>query len=229
MIREMIRVSSLHLQTLRELDFNNTILFDCHKITDYGEPLNIWRWLFNHYSEHIPMSHFQIESNFKACVEDMFRTNEFKYQKLLKTMDMYDPLNPYHITEEHTLGSKVGKQTTTPSGITKVQDKSTSMDNLTPQVTDESETSYINAKTEVTYDHDVSETFEDKTLNNLSSSQKRFDSRKGNIGNQTLSDLMNKERESALNFNLIDIICKDIIDMTCLKIYSPVNWTERID
>lgn len=219
-------MSSIKLLTLRELDFNNTILFDCHKINEYGEPLNIWRWLFNNYSEHIPMRSFQIESNFKRAVEDMFHTNEFKYQKLLKTMQMYEPLDPYHITEEHTGGNKMSTQTSTPEGKEIVTNFETSMDNLTHKETSSSETTYDNAKTKITFDNNVSETFEDKTLDGLTSSSKRYDKRTGNIGNHALSDLVDKERDSVLNFNLVDIICKDIIKLTCLQIFSLGDETE---
>lgn len=218
---------SVKLNTLRELEFNNMILVDCHKISEYGEPLLIWRHLYNKYSERTPLREFQIESAFKVACEDLFHVNEWKYQKLLKTMEMYDPTSPYHIKEEHTLGAKQGKMTTTPNGTTTTTNKQTSMDNPnTLNITDSSETSYDNANTKVEYEHNISETFEDKTLSNLASSSKKYDSRTGNIGNHAFSDLMDKERESIMNFNLIDIICKDIIDKTCLKIFSLVDYTD---
>ena len=48
---------------------------------------------------------------------------------------------------------------------------------------------------------------------------KRKSKLSGNIGNHSFSELMEKERKTA-NFALIDEIAKDIINVTCYKIFK---------
>ena len=59
----------------------------------------------------------------------------------------------------------------------------------------------------------------DETFNGLTSSMKRKSKLSGNIGNHSFSELMEKERKTA-NFTLLDEIAKDIINVTCYKIFK---------
>lgn len=201
------------------LNFDNNVLVDCKdiEIISNGNHVELWMYFMNKYSKRTPIGVYQIEQYFKTAVEILFKANNFKYTRLLNTQIDYDVLSPYHIKEEHVTGSKVGNTTTTPNITNETTSKETSFDDLNPKVASV-DTSVSSGSTTTEVNHNISETFEadNKELTNLANSEKRFDSRTGNIGNHANSDLISKERTVA-NFVLWDIVCKDIVDYTCYK------------
>lgn len=209
--------------TLLNAKIPNTFLERIPDITDYGDPVMIWRYLIAKYGEHelldviaedlaigIPLM-FQM-------VEAMFAANRFKYQRYLNTMIDYDVLSPYSIYEEHVTGNKIGKTVNTNNmNVTEVNSE-TSYESTTFKDAYKTVTT-PEGSSSVEIERDISETFEDKSLSELSSSEHKFNSRKGNIGNHSNSDLIDKERKTA-NFSLWEIICADILDITCYKIFT---------
>lgn len=205
--------------TFKDLNFNLNVLVDCENIDriSNGNPVDLWLYFMNKYSMRTPIGAYQTESYFKTAVEILFKANSFKYNRLLETQIDYDVLSPYHIKEEHVIANKIGNTTTTPNITNETTSKETSFDNLNPQLSSiDSTVSSGSTTTEIS--HNISETFDtdNKQLSNLANSEKRLDSRKGNIGNHANSDLISKERKVA-DFVLWNIVCKDIVDYTCYK------------
>ena len=205
--------------TFEDLHFDYNVLIDCKDINriSNGNHVELWLYFMAKYSKRTPFEAFQTEHYFKTAVEILFKANNFKYTRLLNTQINYDVLSPYHIKEEHVTGSKIGSTKATPNITNETTSKETSFDNLTPKVASV-DTSISSGSTTTEVNHNISETFEtdNKELTNLANSEKRFDSRTGNIGNHANSDLISKERTVA-NFVLWDIVCKDIVDYTCYK------------
>ena len=205
--------------TFKDLNFDLNVLVDCENINriSNGNPVDLWLYFMNKYSMRTPIGAYQTESYFKTAVEILFKANSFKYNRLLETQIDYDVLSPYHIKEEHVIANKIGNTTTTPNITNETTSKETSFDNLNPQLSSiDSTVSFGSTTTEIS--HNISETFDtdNKQLSNLANSEKRLDSRKGNIGNHANSDLISKERKVA-EFVLWNIVCKDIVDYTCYK------------
>lgn len=205
--------------TFKDLNFDLNVLVDCENIDriSNGNPVDLWLYFMNKYSMRTPIGVYQTESYFKTAVEILFKANSFKYNRLLETQIDYDVLSPYHIKEEHVIANKIGNTTTTPNITNETTSKETSFDNLNPQLSSiDSTVSSGSTTTEIS--HNISETFDtdNKQLSNLANSEKRLDSRKGNIGNHANSDLISKERKVA-DFVLWNIVCKDIVDYTCYK------------
>lgn len=209
----------LYEKSFDYLGFSPDVLIDCKDIQalSFGNHTNLWNYFMMKYSQRTPIRVYQIESYFKASLEVLFTANNYKYKRLLETQMNYDILSPYNIKEEHVVTSKTGKTKTSPNLTNEVTEKETSFDNLTPKLANV-ETSTSSGTTTTEIEHTVSEVFEtdNKTLNDVANSEKRLDSRKGNIGNHANSDLISKERKVA-DFTLWDIICKDIVDYTCYK------------
>lgn len=205
--------------TFKDLNFDLNVLVDCENIDKIsnGNHVELWLYFMNKYSMRTPIGVYQTESYFKTAVEMLFKANSFKYNRLLETQIDYDVLSPYHIKEEHVIANKIGNTTTTPNITNETTSKETSFDNLNPQLSSiDSTVSSGSTTTEIS--HNISETFDtdNKQLSNLANSEKRLDSRKGNIGNHANSDLISKERKVA-DFVLWNIVCKDIVDYTCYK------------
>lgn len=206
------------LKTLSELNFNRAILISCKDIEDYGDYHDIWDYLIKKYGIYKPLPLFQDYSEFKEAVEVMFLANDYKYKRLLKTLVDYDFLKPYNIEEEHLIGEKHANTKDTQNGSSTVDNSETSFDNLTLQPTSASTTTLNGVNTEHSYTNKVSENYKDETFTELTDSVKRKDSRTGNIGNHAISDLVEKERKVA-NYRLWDEIARDILDLTCYKIF----------
>lgn len=205
--------------TFKDLNFDLNVLVDCENIDKIsnGNHVELWLYFMNKYSMRTPIGVYQTEPYFKTAVEMLFKANSFKYNRLLETQIDYDVLSPYHIKEEHVIANKIGNTTTTPNITNETTSKETSFDNLNPQLSSiDSTVSSGSTTTEIS--HNISETFDtdNKQLSNLANSEKRLDSRKGNIGNHANSDLISKERKVA-DFVLWNIVCKDIVDYTCYK------------
>ena len=216
MIMEMNEIKA---KPFEQLNFSPTILRGCKDIDLFtnNSPEDLWKYFYNKYSMRTPIELYQIEDYFKFSIEVLFLANNYKYKRLLDTLVNYDVLSPYNIKEEYVKGSRIGNTKQKPNTVTSLENKETSFDNLSPKLTStSSETVTGENITEI--NHSVSETYDtdNKTLVNLASSDKKLISRKGNIGNHTNSDLIEKERQVA-NFALWDIICMDIIEHTCYK------------
>lgn len=205
---------------LNEVTFSYEVLNDCKNITDYGTPQEIWGLLVTKYGTHVPMVCYQSGPQFKHICEIVFCTFEYKYKRLKETLREYDPSKPYLIEEERYMGEKRSGETSTPSGKQVNTNKGTTYDNTGDlKLKEENEVSYEGYKVESEYKNNVSETFKDETFNGLTSSMKRKSKLSGNIGNHSFSELMEKERKTA-NFTLLDEIAKDIINVTCYKIFK---------
>lgn len=205
--------------TFKDLNFDLNVLVDCENIDKIsnGKHVELWLYFMNKYSMRTPIGVYQTESYFKTAVEILFKANSFKYNRLLETQIDYDILSPYHIKEEHVTASKIGNTISSPNLTNETTSKETSFDDLNPKLSSvDSTVSSGSTTTEIS--HNISETFDtdNKQLNNLANSEKRLDSRKGNIGNHANSDLISKERTVA-DFVLWNIVCKDIVDYTCYK------------
>lgn len=206
------------LKTLYELAFDRSILKDCKNISSYGDYKSIWDYIINKYGIYKPLPIFQDYTEFKNAVDVMFLANDYKYSRLAKTLIDYDFMKPYNIEEEHIIGEKHSNTKDTQNGSSTVSDSETSFDNLTLNPTTSSTTTLNGVNTEHTYTSSVSETYKDETFSDLTDSMKRKDSRTGNIGNHAISDLAGKERNIA-NFRLWDEIARDILNLTCYKIF----------
>ena len=205
---------------LNEVTFSYEVLNDCKNITDYGTPQEIWGFLITNYGTHVPMVCYQSEPQFKHICEIVFCTYEYKYKRLKETLREYDPSKPYLIEEERYMGEKRSGETSTPSGKQVNTNKGTTYDNTGElKLKEENEVSYEGYKVESEYKNNVSDTFAEETFNGLTSSMKRKSKLSGNIGNHSFSELMEKERKTA-KFSLIDEIAKDIINVTCYKIFK---------
>lgn len=222
------------IKTLQDLNFPPRIFAFCEDIELFTEnaPERLFWYLIFKYGLRKPLKMFQAMSEFKEAAEIIFLANNSKYKKLFATLVDYNPFEPYNIVEEHVTGetysketvTPTGSSTTTPNGSVTTAKSETSFDDLSPKLADEevttynnSETTSFNNQTTKEYANNISDSFEGKTLNNLSNSSHSYDSRRGNIGNHVYADIIRKEREQAM-FTLWDIIAKDIIDLTCYKI-----------
>ena len=205
---------------LNEVGFSYEVLNNCRNINDYGTPQEIWGFLVTNYGTHVPMSCYQTGAQFKYICEIIFYTYEYKYKRLKETLGEYDPTKPYLMEEERYVGEKRSGETSTPSGKQVNTNKGTTYDNTGElKLKEENEINYVGYKVESEYKNNVSDTFEDESFNGLTSSLKRKSKLSGNIGNHSFSELMNKERNTA-KFSLIDEIAKDIINVTCYKIFK---------
>lgn len=205
---------------LNEVTFSYEVLNNCKNITDYGTPQEIWGFLITNYGTHVPMVAYQSGAQFKYICEIIFYTYEYKYKRLKETLKEYDPTKPYLMEEERYIGEKRSGETSTPSGKQVNTNKGTTYDNTSDlKLKEENEVSYVGYKVESEYKNNISESFEDETFNGLTSSIKRKGKLSGNIGNHSFSELMKKERKTA-KFSLIDEIAKDIISVTCYKIFK---------
>lgn len=205
---------------LDDSDFPYTVLSNCKNVEQLGGAQNIWERLLYTKGHYTLLEKYKYFRHFHDAVENLFLANEFKYLHLLGTVtNDYDPLDPYHITEEHAVGKKQSDNTVTPSGTQTTNEYETSFDNLNPKLTGKSETEFNNFETTNSFSNNVSESFKDVNMTDLTSSEKKFVSRVGNIGNHALTDLIDKERKSVM-FTLWDVICDDIVDLTCYKIFD---------
>ena len=205
---------------LNEVDFSYEVLSECENINDYGTPQEIWNYLLMKYGTHVPMYCYQSNTQFKFACEILFSANEYKYKRLKETLKDYDATKPYIIDEDRYIGEKRSGETSTPSGKQINTNKGTTYDNTSDlKVREEDEVRYEGYKVENEYKNNISENFQAETFSGLTSSMKRKSKLSGNIGNHSFSELMEKERKTA-NFALIDEIAKDIINVTCYKIFK---------
>lgn len=198
-------------------------------ISEYGGAQDLWDFITNRYGEKKILSNFlshtedafgfykPYEEAVNRATQLIFKCYANKYEKLKNLDSSYDPFSPYNIQEEHATGNKQSKMTNQKGSGVETSDYETSFDNLTPKQTAKS-TSSTNGSDSTYFENNVSETFKDNTMNGLSSSEKKYSSRVGNIGNHVHADIIRKELE-IMNFSLWNEIAKDFTAELCYKIF----------
>lgn len=197
---------------------------------------SFWRYLQNQYGEHrllweytlqdqspssahgLPVRYLPRIPRITNALISIFDANNPKYIRLLNSLNKtYDPLEPYNVFSEDSSGAEHAKLSTTYGQHTDTN-KETSMDSTTQQPS--SETTVGSHTDDVVGEHNMSVTFEAETLgstfDDISHAKGR---RKGNLGNMSYADLIDKEVKLSVN-NLYDIISRDITDMICYKIFA---------
>ena len=163
-------------------------------------------------------NHYQPSNpKINGALTSIFLANDAKYNRLLSSLNnKYDVLAPYNIQEEHSTGSKISNYNTDYKQRTD-ESFETSMDSTTQQP---SAKEVIGSHKDVfSHDNNVSTTFNGSTFeDNSTSTEHTKDSRVGNIGNHSFAELIEKEIRLT-RYNLWDIVCNDIIDMICYKIF----------
>lgn len=206
------------LKTLDELNFSDDVLLHCRNIVHLvGSPQQFWAYFIEKFGHYTPMPRYQDETSFTRCCEYLFLANFDKFNKLYDTILDYDILSPYNIQEEHLIGERHSNVSNSQTATSSNQNRDTSMDNLTSNPTTSSNSNATVSNT-TSRGNDVADGFKSTILEHLSDSERRLSSRSGNIGNHSFSELVDKERKTA-NYVFYDIICQDILDITCLKIF----------
>ena len=144
-------------------------------------------------------------------------SNHEKYDRLAKSLKKdYNVLAPYNIEEEHSAGADYSKLSTTYASHTDT-DKESSMDSST--LVAKASTDYGTHTDTIDHDHDRSVQFKGNVWDSgMSEIEHKADSRIGNIGNHSFSELIEKELKLA-RYNLWDIISHDLLDNICLKFF----------
>lgn len=191
--------------------------------SEYGTAKDFWEFMCMKYADRrlLPQYSVQDENDVFAVelskrIQHILTANEFKYHKLLQTMEEYDPLKPYNIQEEHLTATKIDKQKTTPDVNETTGMYETSFDSQSVKLAGENR-AHTTGSTTLEYDNTITESFEDKTLTG-NSTVKNYNSRIGNIGNHTYADIVNKERQSAY-FSFWEILATDILSEITFRIF----------
>lgn len=202
--------------------------------SSFGSSTEFWRFFEQKYGIHYLLPEYTIytstppwlmenhyqPSNVKIneALTSIFLANDSKYSRLIASLNSkYSVLEPYNIHEEHSTGLKQSKRT---DGFAQRTDSSyeTSMDSTTQQPTSQF-TSGLHNDT-VSYENNVSTEFNGTAFEPQSTSTEHTkDSRIGNIGNHSFAELIEKEIKLT-RYNLWDLVCNDIIDMICYKIFA---------
>lgn len=193
----------------------------------WGSKTDFWKYFITKYGHYRIMQQYTEEVNdmliceptdFNKGVYPVLIANHQKYDRLAKALKKdYDVLEPYAVDEEHSEGNKSSKSNMFYAQHTDTTSES-SMDD-TQHLYPASEVEYGQHTDYIERTHDQSTTFKDTTFESGSDeTHHRKDYRHGNIGNQTQADLIEKEIELA-RFNFWDIVCKDILDAVCLKLF----------
>lgn len=194
--------------------------------TDWGNRTDFWKYFITHYGHYRIMYEYCEEVNdtlvcnhldFNKGAYPVLMSNHEKYDRLAKSLKAnYDVLSPYNIEEEHSTGNKSSK-TTMHYAEHEDKNKESSMDNTT--LYDASSTLYSMHDDTVDREHNQSTTFKNDTFEpNSDETSHTKDSRIGNIGNHSFSELIEKELKLA-RYNLWDIISHDLLDNICLKYF----------
>lgn len=201
---------------------------------NFGTPTDFWRFFEEKYGIHYLLPEYtiytstppwQMENHYQpsnpkinGALTSIFLSNDAKYNRLLSSLNnKYDVLAPYNIQEEHSTGEKISKQTMDNKQRTD-NDYETSMDSTSLQQT--GQTQIGSHADELYYENNVKTSFAGNDFEDGSTSTKHTkDSRVGNIGNHSFAELIEKEVKLA-RYNLWDIVCNDIIDMICYKIFA---------
>lgn len=210
----------------------NTLFNSITTPDGFGDKTTFWRYLQQKFGEHrllwqytvqYPTPTFRVRRynpdnvRVNSALISLFAANDMKYKRLLSSLNTkYNVLAPYNIEEEHSEGSK-SSLTTMTYGERTANEKETSNDDLTAKLKGQSVVE--------TYDdtidrsHDQSIPYKDGSLGeDFDEASHKKDSRIGNIGNHSFAELIEKEVELS-RINFWDIVCKDITDMVCLKMF----------
>ena len=194
--------------------------------TDWGNQTDFWKYFITHYGHYRIMYDYTENSNdtlicdpldFNKGAHPVLVANREKYNRLAKSLKKdYDVLAPYNIEEEHSAGADYGKLSTTYAQHIDT-DAESSMDSSA--LINKNQTTYGSHTDDVTHEHDRSVKFKNSTFeSNVAEIEHKADSRVGNIGNHSFSELIEKELKLA-RYNLWDIISHDLLDNICLKFF----------
>ena len=194
--------------------------------TDWGNQTDFWKYFITHYGHYRIMYDYTENSNdtlicdpldFNKGAHPVLVANREKYNRLAKSLKKdYNVLAPYNIDEEHATGNKTSK-TTMHYAQHEDKNKESSMDNTT--LYDAASTLYAQHDDTVDREHNQSTTFKNDTFEpNSDETSHTKDSRIGNIGNHSFSELIEKELKLA-RYNLWEVISHDLLDNICLKFF----------
>ena len=194
--------------------------------TDWGNQTDFWKYFITHYGHYRIMYDYTENSNdtlicdpldFNKGAHPVLVANREKYNRLAKSLKKdYDVLAPYNIEEEHSSGADYSKLSTTYAQHIDT-DAESSMDSSA--LINKAQTTYGSHTDDVSHDHDRSVHFKGNVWDSgMSEIEHKADSRIGNIGNHSFSELIEKELKLA-RYNLWDIISHDLLDNICLKFF----------
>lgn len=194
--------------------------------TDWGNQTDFWKYFITHYGHYRIMYDYTENSNdtlicdpldFNKGAHPVLVANHEKYDRLAKSLKKdYNVLAPYNIEEEHSSGADYSKLSTTYAQHIDT-DAESSMDSSA--LVNKAQTTYGSHTDDVTHDHDRSVHFKGNVWDSgMSEIEHKADSRIGNIGNHSFSELIEKELKLA-RYNLWEIISHDLLDNICLKYF----------
>ena len=194
--------------------------------TDWGDRVDFWKYFITHYGHYRIMYDYCEEVNntlvcdhfgFNKGAYPVLLANHEKYDRLAKSLKKdYNVLAPYNIEEEHSSGADYSKLSTTYAQHIDT-DAESSMDSSA--LVSKNQTTYGSHTDDVTHEHDRSVHFKGNVWDSgMSEIEHKADSRIGNIGNHSFSELIEKELKLA-RYNLWDIISHDLLDNICLKYF----------
>ena len=194
--------------------------------TDWGNRTDFWKYFITHYGHYRIMYEYCEEVNdiltcepldFNKGAHPVLVANNEKYNRLAKSLKKdYNVLAPYNIEEEHSSGADYSKLSTTYAQHIDT-DAESSMDSSA--LINKAQTTYGSHTDDITHDHDRSVHFKGNVWDSgMSEIEHKADSRIGNIGNHSFSELIEKELKLA-RYNLWDIISHDLLDNICLKYF----------
>lgn len=194
--------------------------------TDWGNVTDFWKYFITHYGHYRIMYEYCEEVNdilicepldFNKGAHPVLIANNEKYNRLAKSLKKdYNVLAPYNIEEEHSSGADYSKLSTTYAQHIDT-DAESSMDSSA--LINKAQTTYGSHTDDVSHEHDRSVHFKgDVWDSGMSEIEHKADSRIGNIGNHSFSELIEKELKLA-RYNLWDIISHDLLDNICLKYF----------
>ena len=194
--------------------------------TDWGNQTDFWKYFITHYGHYRIMYDYTENSNdtlicdpldFNKGAHPVLVANREKYNRLAKSLKKdYDVLAPYNIEEEHSSGADYSKLSTTYAQHIDT-DAESSMDSSA--LINKAQTTYGSHTDDVSHDHDRSVHFKGNVWDSgMSEIEHKADSRIGNIGNHSFSELIEKELKLA-RYNLWEIISHDLLDNICLKFF----------
>lgn len=161
-----------------------------------------------------------------TIVEQMFQYKWKSYINSIKETQYKDALNPFSITfTENKTGVLSSKDSGTRQSTSTGTDKTlTSKENTIERVRPfNQDTPSQRSNTEVTFTDDNQNTGESSTTNSndysRNETETRQTSRKGNIGNHTIPQLLT-EMNNFLSFNFIEMIISDLTDLICKSVYD---------
>lgn len=210
----------------------NTLFNSITLPTDFGDKTDFWLYLQNQYGEHRVMWRYTVQyptpvhrvrrynpdlTRLNKALYSIFVANDIKYKRLIASLNAdYEPLKPYHIEEEHSEGTKYSKIFNKNANHEDTA-KESAFDDLT--LNPSSSINYAEHTDEVYHENNVSVNFDGNSFeSNQSEATHKKDSRVGNIGNHSYAELIEKEIKLSRNM-FWDIVCKDITDMVCLKMF----------